>query len=330
MIRDYLGRAEALTRGRNVKLYPFTLFHRSQPKSRTEWKDRVVWGSDHAETFAGLTVAKPAVESLRFIPGFEAWNGIEAVEARAAQIFAGGGFYVSTDFSGFDRSVRPTVLRAAFLVLESLFEPRLPERFWIQMYEYYLRGEIVTPEGILQGYHGLPSGVTWTNLVDTIIQLLILVQTLTILGKDLEQVDFMFLGDDGVISFRNEEEAKTHYRVCELYGLEVNEEKSDESYERFSFLQRHFRRELTTPGFCPGVYSGLRTIGRLIWTERGGFKIDDEVLTDSYVKYDAGFWVLVAFMKLENCKRHPKFREIVEIAVRGDRYGLNPDLIGVS
>lgn len=328
VISDYLGRAKALLEGRNVMVAPFTLFHRSQPRSRTEWKDRVVWGSDHAETFAGLTVLGPVLSMLREIQGFEAWRGMDAVEVRAAQIFAVNGIYVSTDFSGFDSTIHPGLMQSAFRVIDGLFDFKLEPAFLRRMFEYYTTGEIVTPEGILQGLHGLPSGVTWTNLIGTLLQIILLRLSTLEMGVDLEKVDFMFLGDDGVVRFENESQARIHFEVCERYGLEVNESKSDMSDDSFSFLQRHFRKSLSSGNFCPGVYSVVRTLGRLLWTERGGFKIDDEVLRENFVNYDAGFWILVAYMKLENCKRHPKFREIVEIAVKGDKFGLDPAKVG--
>jgi hypothetical protein len=326
VIRDYLGRASRIVEGERVKVYPFTLFHRSQPKSRSTWKDRVVWGSDHAETFAGLTALKPLLLMLREVQGFEAWKGMDAVEVRAAQIFAVKNFYTSTDYSGFDSTVSPLMMTAAFNVISNILPGS--QKMLPTLFDYYTAGEIATPEGILQGYHGLPSGVTLTNLVGTLIQLLLLAITCETIGIDLEKVDFMFLGDDGVIGFPSPTEARVYFDVAEAYGFTVNEEKSSQSEDSFSFLQRHFRRSMVNGNFCPGVYSGLRTLGRLIWTERGGFKVDDEVLEDSFVKYDSGFWVLVAYMKLENCKRHPKFKEIVAAAVRGDRFGLDPNLVG--
>lgn len=326
VISDYLGRASRIVEGTRVKVYPFTLFHRSQPKGRTSWKDRVVWGSDHAETFAGLTALKPLLSMLRDVQGFEAWTGMEAVELRAAQIFAAKRLYVSTDFSGFDSTVSPLMLTAVFDVIRNILPSS--EKMLPTLFNYYTSGEIATPEGLLQGYHGLPSGVTLTNIVGTLVQLILLAITCDNINFSLEEVDFMFLGDDGVIAFRSQAEADVHYAVAEQYGFTINREKSSESEDSFSFLQRHFRRDLVNGNFCPAVYSGLRTLGRLIWTERGGFKLDDEVLRDSFVKYDSGFWVLIAYMKLENCKRHPKFREIVASVVRGDKYGLNPSLIG--
>ena len=327
IIAEYLGRARRGLGGGKV-FYPFTLFHRSQPKGLESWKDRVVWGSDHAETFMGLTVLKPILDVLSDIPEFAAWRGIDAVEEYAAQIFAVKGVLASTDFETFDATVDRMWMEAAVTLINACFGYNLGPRFLGNMITYYTEGEIVTPEGLISGRHGLPSGVTWTNLIGTFVQWLLLAITCRQIGRPLTNMRCMFLGDDGVINFANDEEVRVHFEVARLMGLKVNDAKSSVSEDEFSFLQRHFRKANSTETFCPGVYSGLRTIGRLIWTERGGFKIDDEVLTDSFVKYDAGFWTLVAFMKLENCKRHPKFRELVEYVVRGDKFGLNPELVG--
>lgn len=81
-------------------------------------------------------------------------------------------FLVSIDFSAYDNSIKRTLIKASFDYFRSLFQEQYGEQLDYIMERMITIG-LVTPDGILSGDHGVPSGSTFTNEVDSVVQYLI-------------------------------------------------------------------------------------------------------------------------------------------------------------
>jgi simple sugar transport system substrate-binding protein len=77
---------------------------------------------------------------------------------------------------------------------------------------------LITPDGVKDGPHGVPSGSTFTLEVNSIAQILI-ANTF----EDIANTEFQVQGDDGAYSTDNPEGLKKHFGE---FGLTVNDEKS--------------------------------------------------------------------------------------------------------
>ena len=100
-------------------------------------------------------------------------------------------------------------------------------------------------------------------------------------------------------------------------GLTLNESKSQvfDTLEGV-FLQRYYSPEYRkVGGSLGGVYSAYRAFNRIKYLERWT-DFEGQGLTGS------DFFALRTIMILENCKHHPAFPQIVQMAQSFDRDGL--------
>jgi len=310
-LSDYLRRAKELRDGKKVTVYPFIMFKRVQPggPDREDAKQRPVWGADHATTFAELSYLYVVLDQLRTIPGFEHLLGIDYLERALQRRLPLWKHKFSLDLGQADATFGPLWVLIGLSVLAELIE--MPLGFLIQTYQNYTSGDILTPVGIYKGVHGLPSGVGFTNLLE-ILGFLVEAEN----AFNRQGITDYFLhqnGDDGLYLSNVELNTEQAAETFATHGLILNEAKSDNDTEQCSYLQRHF---LQTYG-NKAVMSTNRMLNRILLAERGvnveatGLSVRD-------------FWTLNTIAKLENCKRHPLFREFVYFVASGDRWNLDP------
>lgn len=312
----YIRRASDLVSGKEAKLYPFILFRRVQPggPEPEDAKQRPVWGADHAETIALLTVLYAVLDEIRSIPGFEHLEGVDALEASVAR--HRGKTFISGDFSRMDATFGPVLQLIGFRILSDSVDcdPRLLQ----QAYQYYSEGEILTPVGIMSGVHGLPSGVALTNLLETLTLRAISYASMLNLGVE---GPLWNNGDDLLLGLGNPEEqiVERFGEYFKQFNLVWNDSKSEVGLSA-SYLQRHFLFD----GDFSAVMSTVRMLNRILYAER---------VNQSAIKEigPRNFWTLNTIVKLENCKRHPHFKEFVDFVKAGDAYGLDPqEILGVN
>lgn len=120
--------------------------------------------------------------------GFEMMNGGMAALNHALEQFPGKGYFVS-DWSSFDKTIPPWLIREAFDILERLIDftmmqyadgtrirvdPIKQKRRWKKVIDYFIETPIRTNKGerfLVTG--GVPSGSCFTNIIDSIINSLV-------------------------------------------------------------------------------------------------------------------------------------------------------------
>jgi len=312
IVHEYAMRAEQLLDGKDV-LYPFVLFRRVQPGGywndrsvKCPAKNRPVWGADHAETFAGLTILKPLLDALSRVDEYAHLRGDDYVDAEVRKLQQKYRFYISLDFQAADATFGPQLIAFGLSILHQLVD--IPDSYTQLIWKYYCSGEVVTPQGVKSGTHGIASGVTFTNILETLVFKEL---TLSFLHEQgLHQgLDFKTLnnGDDGVIFSNTEIDIKSLAAYYAKFGLGLNESKTTQSDSTVNYLQRQWIRGSGNGG----VMSTCRMLGRILFAERG-ISVEKEGMGVGE------FWTLNTIMKLENCKHHPKFEEFVHFVALGD------------
>lgn len=314
---SYIRRAQRLALGKDETLYPFILFRRVQPGGwdRKDAKQRPVWGSDHAETLAGLSILYPLLDRLKSVPGFEHLVGVDALENRIVSLRSRG-LNISGDFSQCDATFGPRLVLIGLRMIHDCVE--CEEGLLRQLYQYYTQGEILTPIGIMSGVHGLPSGIALTNLLETLVLRAIGYASLLTHGM---KGKVFGNGDDILVFLEQEyEQAGKFGDLYKEYGLKWNDAKSAIRSGAADYLQRHFYSEED----YRAIMSTTRMLNRIVFAER----INQSAVKSIGVQ---NFWTLNTIVKLENCKRHPIFEKFVDFVRSGDRYGLDPkDILSVD
>jgi len=212
---------------------------------------------------------------------------------------------VSIDFSRYDQSISKQLQEAAFDYISQSFQRQFwPElRFIAKMFN---RVPLITPDGVWHGSHGVPSGSTWTNEVDSVVQYLI--------AKEVDdEENFNIQGDDGAYATSDPERLKEAFQS---YGLEVNEDKSDISDFYLVYLQNYFSPKYERKGIIGGIYPVYRALNRLVHMERWDSTVGGEGISGD------DFFSIRALAILENCKHHPLFRRLVEFVHKHDKRDL--------
>jgi len=291
------------------KNFPCILFTRTQEGNKT----RTVWGYPIADTLREMTVYSPLLSYQKKLPWRTSLLGPDAVDGKLSKIFRDiseldGFLLLSIDFSAYDSSVSKELQSLSFNYIKSLFQ--LSDHGLIDtIKDRFNTIGIVTPSGIMTGNHGVPSGSTFTNEVDSIVQYICAI------SSGAEIIDFEIQGDDGLylIAAKDVDVFKSHLKSN---GLIVNDDKSYLSSNYCIFLQRLYDNTYFKDGKVCGIYSLYRAICRIVFQER----------YSNFEDFDLNgldYYSIRTITILENVKYHPLFKEFVALVYKLDKYKLN-------
>jgi hypothetical protein len=289
-----------------VGKYPAVLYTRTQEDRKT----RDVWGYPAADTLREICFYYPFLAVEKGLPHRSVLNGPDAVDESITRMLRmrPDAIY-AVDFSAFDSSVRPSDSMQAFSWIASHFQAPYAAEIDLIAERFTTIG-MMTPDGLLEGVHGVPSGSAFTNTVDSYVQWA---------AADYA-MDCQIQGDDGVYPLHGRYMSESDLvEGFNEHGLQLNESKSflSDGTETV-YLQKYYHEKYPArddPGRLGGVYPAFRAFLRLKYLERW---TDFEQLG---IK-GRDFFSLRAVMILENCKHHPAFEELVLYAKSIDKYGL--------
>lgn len=288
--------------------YPCVLFTRTQEGNKT----RDVWGYPMQDSINEQRFYKPLLDYQRSIPWRSCLQGPDATDISVSKLFDkldGSNSVVCVDFSSFDSTVKGNLQRLAFDYIISLFQYKYRSEI-LDIFNRFNTIGIVTPDGIMSGPHGVPSGSTLTNEVDSIAQYIA-----GITSGFVSDDDFQIQGDDGIYII-NDEHIDPFLNHLKSFGLNINESKSSVSKEYGTFLQRYYNINLRNKNnIIPGIYSTYRAINRMIFQERWSDFENYEITGKDY-------YSIRNISILENCKHHPMFKDLVRLIVGFDKYSL--------
>lgn len=282
---------------------PSVLFTRTQESGKT----RPVWGFPIADTINEMMYYRPLLEFQKKSGYRSAVIGPEAVNESVGELmkFAAqkGLKLLSIDFSAYDTSISPQLSRLCFDYVKSLYQTQYSEDI-DYIYNRFVNIGLVTPDGIYTGEHGVPSGSTFTNEIDSLVQFII---ASNYPAEKLEL--FQIQGDDGLFAVSDPDELMDWFQ---RFGLKPNYEKSLISSTTAQYLQLLFNAEY---GEDKGIYSLWRAINRICYPERFTDFTRDDIDGKSY-------FAIRTLSILENCKYHPWFKQFVEFILSNDKYDL--------
>lgn len=296
-------------------VYPCMLYTRTQEQGKT----RNVWGYPISDTIAEQRYYMPWSRYERDLQWRSALRGPEAVDNHVTQLLRAKSSrdkLVTLDFSAFDASIQPEYSYEAFAVIAALFQPSYHAELY-GLFRRFVTIPVFTPDGEVSGIHGVPSGSSWTNTIDSFVQFLAS-------GSRVSRCQVQ--GDDGVYLVAHDRLETFRDRFTSI-GLTVNDEKSHvfDGVECM-FLQRYYHptyKSVEDDTVLGGVYSAYRAFTRIKYLEHWSNFERMEIS-------GRDFFSLRTIMILENCKHHPAFEDLVRIAHALDGEGLRFSNEGVK
>jgi hypothetical protein len=288
---------------------PCVLFTRTQEQGKT----RNVWGYPSADTLNEMRYYAPLLDYQKKVSWRAALNSPDSVDRGITNLvnnaMLSGKKLISIDFSAYDASVGKELQSASFEYVKSLFQPNCADELEYIAHRFNTIG-IITPDGIWDGPHGVPSGSTFTNEVDSLAQFLVISNLGTV-----DESTMQIQGDDGAYAVWADDLEMT-FKGLEQHKLNVNEDKSDVSDDYIVYLQKLYHNDYRMDnGLIGGIYSTYRALSRLVYQERWSNFVDEGINGEDY-------YSLRAISILENCKYHPLFEELVKFVVDIDDKNL--------
>jgi len=223
---------------------------------------------------------------------------------------------VSIDFTSYDKFVNSYLQKKAFEYIKQLFQSKYSVNIDYIADRFNMIG-IITPDGVFNGPHGVPSGSTFTNEVDSIVQMLISIQL-----PFIDLASMQIQGDDALYIVPDNKEDEL-FQLFAKFGLSVNKDKSYVSKDFAVFLQCLYDIYYINKGIVGGIYPIYRALNRICYQERWNDFEDYGIKGKDY-------YSIRTLCILENCKWHPLFKDFVKLIVSEDKYSLDFSSQGLS
>lgn len=295
---------------------PAVLFTRTQEGGKT----RNVWGFPVVDTLNEMRYYQPLLSYQKELKYRSALISPELVSARLTELVIKSvkskSQLISVDFSLYDNSVKAQAQKIAFDYIRSLFQPSESDAI-DEIAKRFSTIGILTPDGVYNGNHGVPSGSTFTNEVDSIVQ-----ATIALSLPFIQDTDFQVQGDDGVylVPQNQSDQLFENFDSC---GLLLNKDKSFVSQHYAIYLQSLYHIDYLKNGNIGGIYPIYRALNRLVYQERWS---DFE----EFGLNGKDYYSIRAICILENCKHHPLFKELVKFVLKHDKYSLVSSKQGIN
>lgn len=269
---------DAVNRGEEFKniFVPTMCYHRSQLGNTVDddgnynpefiMKDRMVEGVDGGTTLIEASYMKPVYDLLK-----SKWvcyaGGKDPQSLRdLIRSWRSLHYWIGTDFSKFDMHLPGWLLEDAFNIIKELYYNNFNDKTFEWVKYNFINTVMIGPDGNLyRKHHGIPSGSFCTQVIGTIVNLLMNLTGMAILTNQLKthqmiselernlvhpvyhELMMTAMGDDCLIFMRKEFDGKYVEHLAEaitkVFGVMVNAEKTEygKSCDYPSFLKREWR-----------------------------------------------------------------------------------------
>lgn len=274
-------------------------------------KVRLAWAESKYEALYGAPFVYPLADALRDVPKspFIAWKGPDDTAASISQHMRKGNCdeYLSVDYASYDQTQSPELVRRVWNELIHPMTGSQKPNISAAWLENFTAGDLITPEGLKTGPHGVPSGSVATNFVDSINNALCVEGYMSNYG--IEDGRYWVQGDDALICGHNVEPKDFSEFAQSEYGFVAHPDKQYFGIREGDFLQNSYYVE---NDYLP-TYPAARVAWRMIGHERF-----------SYSPGDWNQWAVVvrAIQQLNNAYHHPYINDLVRWAGAGDKLRL--------
>lgn len=228
------------------------------------------------------------------------WLGFEYVKSTLTKQWTGQQID-SGDTTKMDAHMRPAQLELVYRVVRHLFQ----EKYWAELRRSIMHittiDLLIGPDTKLVGLHGLASGSSWTQLSETVLQLL-MAYAARVRGQGI--------GDD-FIWISNMSDSELVDWLAQ-FGLPANPKKQVVASDHSSFLQRYFHQDFFSredARVLGAYYPTIRALGSMLMPEKF-HKAKD---------WNSDMFCIRNFTILENCVDDPSFGEFVAFVTKGHR-----------
>jgi hypothetical protein len=292
-----------------ARRYPCVLFTRTQESK----KIRGVWGFSIYTILLEASYYYPLLSVRKNLPWRSSLRGPESISRNITRLIdsakSQGKICVSIDLSQFDATVQPSLSVRAITEFASYFQPGYRSDF-STIADIFVSVPIVTPDGLISGYHGVGSGSNFTNEVDSQVHRNV-IKDFGIPDKDID-----IQGDDGAIVC-HPDKVNSLIKKYEQSGFVVNDEKSYQSTNYFVYLQNLYHDDYRDEnGIIGGIYPIWRALRKIRFQNSWSRFEDYGILGKDY-------YSLRTISILENCKHHPLFEDLVKFILKYDKYSLD-------
>lgn len=200
-------------------------------RSQSGKKVRLVWMYPMEMTLMESRFARPLIDEFLISRttmafGYMKWELGALVDSISNEM---GGEVVAMDYSKFDSSISSYLIKQAFSILATWFDPEDLEKYgWSKIIEYFIYTPIVMPDGNLYRgkKHGVPSGSYFTQLIDSIVNTILIGAISHKFKLGIHWTRFLVLGDDVIISFDNARQLMPEIAsFLKEFGITLNLEK---------------------------------------------------------------------------------------------------------
>lgn len=239
------------------------------------------------------------------------WRGFEDVKRRFTELWDAHPYAFGGDTTAMDAHMQTPQLTAVADACESLFaDPKLMRDTLLHVADINI---VVGEDAIIADQlHGIASGSGWTQLSETIFQILKFDEFIQRKNLPLTIEDGMGIGDDYVWFFDQKPDSEEIVEFWQEDGLPGKAEKQSNEDDSCTFLQRLFLKGYMSredKQVLGGVYPTIRALNSLLWPE----KFHDPK------KWNSDMFCIRTYMILENCVDHPLFEEFVRFVVNGQK-----------
>lgn len=202
-------------------------------RSQTGSKVRLVWMYPMEMTLMESRFARPLIDEFLISRttmafGYMKWELGAIVDSICNEM---GGETVAMDYSKFDSSISSYLIKQAFGILATWFDPKDLEKYgWEQIINYFIYTPIVMPDGNLYKgkKHGVPSGSYFTQLIDSIVNTILIGAMSHKFKLGVNWTRFLVLGDDVIISFDDaKQKMPAISEFMREFGIILNTEKQE-------------------------------------------------------------------------------------------------------
>lgn len=223
----------ALERARRIQFQgatpkPCIAFTRTQKGGKT----RLVWGYPYEMTIIEGTIARPLYNKLKSVDSAMAFGTTTlALGAKLASCRNSRKYCYSIDMSSYDASIAANLIDVAFRIIRTWFDPndKLVDDALNIIKRYFITAPIVMPDhkAYYGRRHGVPSGSYFTQVVDSIVNVVIAGALSSKMNLRVSKEQIQVLGDD-LIFFSDTKVSleSLALQATKLFGVEFNAAKS--------------------------------------------------------------------------------------------------------
>jgi len=305
--------------------WPALLFTRTQENLKT----RNVWGISLDDILYEMRFYRPILEHQRDLSWRAALRKADDIDKAITKLiqYATERNYdlLSIDFTNYDNSVKESGHKWVFnAYFASLFQESYKVDF-NRLRRNFTEVGIVTPDGILSGPHGIPSGSAFTNEVGSVWQHFAAHEYNWFMDEEIVQFDQQ-QGDDGAYAVEDAEDFKMFFNE---FGVQVNKSKSYVSKDFIVYLQNLYHLDYITKDeqdqdIIRGIYPTYRALLRIVYLER----FTDISIVPKLQGKD--YFSIRTLQILETCKHHPLFEDLCLYVKELDKFSLDVSDQGIS